>query len=296
MRYIFNFVTLLVFLTVVTVSSGINRVLISQDFEDTQMFNWATQFGFGMGDGASTVGYWASPYNTTENWSPKILFANSDFSGGGQAFECIKSYQYGAGSAAGFRTDDAIADTFLFQFSIRMGTDGARFSMNLTDSANLNSALQGCPGFRTDAEGLIGFKDSAGDWTAAEYDIGLTAGLWVRFRMAGSIASGTWSLYSDTGDGWQLVKDGMSFMNISDVAGFIFYPYVEGETFVIDDIILADAALPLTTCSQAVLMGDTTAYDVNDDCYINIGELGAIADSWLECMDPADELNCISSW
>ena len=49
------------------------------------------------------------------------------------------------------------------------------------------------------------------------------------------------------------------------------------------------------SCQEAKALGFDIASDLNDDCYVNIGDFGVLASEWLDCMDPCD-VSCARPW
>ena len=49
------------------------------------------------------------------------------------------------------------------------------------------------------------------------------------------------------------------------------------------------------SCQEAKNLGYNLTSDLNDDCYVNIGDFGIFAGEWLDCMDPCD-VGCARPW
>lgn len=123
-----------------------------------------------------------------------------------------------------------------------------------------------------------GLGPNVGDWNWYNSLNGSSTGLWVPGRSGGT-GEEPWPVQQAVlGDA--VAVDG----KISVWIGYGQGTFYDGLTYE-----------PLNPCELMISEGWGLISDFNNDCYVNIADLGELALDWLRCMNP-DDINCEHPW
>jgi hypothetical protein len=203
-------------------------VILQQDFEDTSVFVVGDAFErVGVGDGSTSVGLWRNP-TTDGDWTPMAASDNSTFSSGSQCVELLRGSdsRYGDGQMHAV-VDNAAADLFVAEFSLKVDDAAAGFTLHLINS---DQTGRGPVGIRYSG----GYLDTVDGGDFKPKTGGVTPGEWFRIKFEGSIAQGGYYAYIDwgRGAGYSLLDlDPQVFDNttLTEVGGFTVYAYNSGQ-------------------------------------------------------------------
>ena len=241
-------------LVMVSGAGAENISYISQNFEDTGVFTTGVAWQkAGVGDGTTDVGLWRNPLKDGD-YTPKVVLTNSSFSSGTRSVYIIRNGTYGKGSGNGVRTSGGSSDAFVAEFSFMPENILSQTYIGLLPSDQTSS---GGIAVRYSSDQLATYYDGA--WHNKTSMV--TPGQWHRIKFEGSISSGLYYTYLDTGSGYVSIdSEGRAFNTtiMSDIAGLYFGMYDTAYGTYIDDVSIEEIILVAGNISQD--FEDTTVF------------------------------------
>ena len=178
------------------------------------------------------------------------------------------------------------------EFDVYLSSDQVRsftFSVTDNDSSDVTYVAFGASGADT-----ISYSAGAG-WIPQSYDYDPCS--WIPVKMAVDQVTNTYDIYVN-GD---LVFDDVACMNDAiTTERFVLSPRTDfvllsGGLVLVDNINTYEPSVATSFCGDGThswLDGDISGPQGERDCYVNLYDLGKMAEAWLACSDP-DGVSCL---